>query len=119
MRRFVFLASTMGIFLLLASVALAHGGQYTGPAGGGSSGGFAPAGGGTPGPGPGPAGGGTTGGGGPAGGRSLGGSADAVARRATAGHASAVAHHDRGEEHDDPWSHDGHSFPCCHRQRQK
>ncbi|MCB9831177.1 MAG: HEAT repeat domain-containing protein [Planctomycetes bacterium] len=59
MMRFVQLATIVGVFALLASVALAHGGQYSGPAGGGSSGGFAPAGAGTPGPGPGPAGGGT------------------------------------------------------------
>ncbi len=59
MMRFVQLFSIVGLFALLASVALAHGGQYSGPAGGGSSGGFAPAGAGTPGPGPGPAGGGT------------------------------------------------------------
>ena len=63
MKRLMYLASSLGLLMLCASVALAHGGQYTGPGGGGSSGGFAPAGGGTPGPGPGPAGGGTGGGG--------------------------------------------------------
>ncbi len=59
MKKILYLASFMGLFLLLASVAMAHGGQYTGPAGAGSAGGFAPAGTGTPSPGPGPAGTGT------------------------------------------------------------
>lgn len=59
MMKFVQLATIVGLFALLTSVAFAHGGQYTGPSGSGSSGGFAPAGSGTPGPGPGPAGGGT------------------------------------------------------------
>ncbi|MCB9831182.1 MAG: HEAT repeat domain-containing protein [Planctomycetes bacterium] len=57
------LALALGLVLGLALAAEAHGGQYTGPSGGGSTGGFAPVGVGTPGPGPGPAGGGTGGGG--------------------------------------------------------
>ncbi len=73
MKRIAFLASFMGIFLLVASIAYAHGGSYSGPAGGGTGGGFAPSGGGTPGPGPGPAGGGTGGGGSPGGGGTTGG----------------------------------------------
>ncbi|MEZ6194903.1 MAG: HEAT repeat domain-containing protein [Planctomycetota bacterium] len=64
MKKLVYLASFVGAFMLVAGLALAHGGNYSGPGGGGSSGGFAPGGGGTPGPGGGPAGGGTTGGGG-------------------------------------------------------
>ncbi len=75
MKRFVLLASFMGIFLFVASFAYAHGGNYSGPGGGGTGGGFAPSGGGTPGPGPGPAGGGTTGGGGATGGGTTGGGA--------------------------------------------
>ncbi|MEE9392208.1 MAG: HEAT repeat domain-containing protein [Planctomycetota bacterium] len=63
MKKLVYLSSFMGTFLLVASLAFAHGGNYTGPGGTGSGGGFSPSGGGTPGPGPGPGGGGTTGGG--------------------------------------------------------
>ena len=69
MKKMVFLASFLGAFLLVASVALAHGGTYSGPAGAGTAGGFAPAGAGTPGPGPGPAGGATPGGAGSPGGQ--------------------------------------------------
>ena len=64
MKKLVYLSSFMGTFLLVASLAFAHGGDYSGPGGSGSGGGFSPSGGGTPGPGPGPGGGGTTGGGG-------------------------------------------------------
>jgi HEAT repeat protein len=73
MKKLLYVASFVGAFMLVASVALAHGGNYSGPGGGGTSGGFAPGGGGTPGPGGGPGGGGTPdGGGGPGGGGTTG-----------------------------------------------
>ena len=48
MKKIVFLASFMGLFLLIASVAFGHGGTYSGPAGAGTASGFSPAGAGTP-----------------------------------------------------------------------
>ncbi len=59
MKTFFRLISFMGLTLLLASMALAHGGNYSGPGGYGGPGGFAPGGNGNPGPPPGPGGGGT------------------------------------------------------------
>ncbi len=59
MKTFFRLISFMGLTLLLASMALAHGGSYSGPGGYGGPGGFAPGGNGNPGPPPGPGGGGT------------------------------------------------------------
>ncbi len=60
MKKIISLALIMGVFLAVASMAYAHGGNYTGPAGSGSPGGYAPNGGGTTEPGrTGPAGGGT------------------------------------------------------------
>ena len=52
MKHLMGLCTILGTLLLTASLAFAHGGDYSGPGGEGSSGGFSPSGGGTPGPGP-------------------------------------------------------------------
>ena len=67
MKKFIFTASFLGLFLLVAGVAFGHGGNYDGPAGGGS-GSFSPVGGATPGGGTTPGGGVTPGGTTPGGG---------------------------------------------------